>query len=34
MELVQDLLADALLTAQRVRRAGERAATNGRVDLG
>jgi Lon protease-like protein len=34
MELVQDLLATALLTAQRVRRAAERAATNGRVDLG
>jgi Lon protease-like protein len=34
MELVQDLLADAVLTAQRVRRAAERAATNGRVDLG
>ncbi len=34
MELVQDLLATAVLTAQRVRRATERAATNGRVDLG
>lgn len=34
MELVQDLLSTAVLTAQRVRRAGERAATNGRVDLG
>jgi Lon protease-like protein len=34
MEQVQELLADALLTAQRVRRAAERAATNGRVDLG
>jgi Lon protease-like protein len=34
MELVQDLLTTAVLTAQRVRRAGERAATNGRVDLG
>ncbi len=34
MELVQDLLSNAVLTAQRVRRAGERAATNGRVDLG
>lgn len=34
MELVQDLLATAVLTAQRVRRAAERAATNGRVDLG
>jgi Lon protease-like protein len=34
MEQVQELLANALLTAQRVRRAAERAATNGRVDLG
>jgi Lon protease-like protein len=34
IELVQDLLATAVLTAQRVRRAAERAATNGRVDLG
>jgi Lon protease-like protein len=34
VELVQDLLTNALLTAQRVRRAAERAATNGRVDLG
>jgi Lon protease-like protein len=34
MELVQDLLTNAVLTAQRVRRAAERAATNGRVDLG
>jgi Lon protease-like protein len=34
MELLQDLLATAVLTAQRVRRAAERAATNGRVDLG
>lgn len=34
MELVQDLLTNAVLTAQRVRRASERAATNGRVDLG
>jgi Lon protease-like protein len=34
IELVQDLLENALLTAQRVRRAAERAATNGRVDLG
>jgi Lon protease-like protein len=34
MDLVQDLLSTAVLTAQRVRRAGERAATNGRVDLG
>jgi Lon protease-like protein len=31
---VQELLANALLTAQRVRRAAERAATNGKVDLG
>jgi Lon protease-like protein len=34
MELVQDLLTNAVLAAQRVRRAAERAATNGRVDLG
>jgi Lon protease-like protein len=34
MERVQELLANALLTAQRVRRAAERASTNGRVDLG
>jgi Lon protease-like protein len=34
MERVQDLLENAVLTAQRVRRAAERAATNGRVDLG
>jgi len=34
MEQVQELLANALLTAQRVRRAAERAASNGRVDLG
>lgn len=34
MEQVQELLADALLTAQRVRRAAERASSNGRVDLG
>ena len=34
MELVQELLAHALLTAQRVRRAAERASTNGKVDLG
>ena len=34
MEQVQELLSNALLTAQRVRRAAERAATNGRVDLG
>jgi Lon protease-like protein len=34
MEQVQELLAEALLTAQRVRRAAERASGNGRVDLG
>jgi Lon protease-like protein len=34
LERVQELLANALLTAQRVRRAAERAATNGKVDLG
>ena len=34
IELVQDLLENAVLTAQRVRRAAERASTNGRVDLG
>jgi Lon protease-like protein len=34
MELVQELLATAVLTAQRVRRAAERASTNGKVDLG
>jgi len=34
VELVHDLLENAVLTAQRVRRAAERAATNGRVDLG
>jgi Lon protease-like protein len=34
MEHVQELLSNALLTAQRVRRAAERAATNGKVDLG
>jgi ATP-dependent Lon protease len=34
MDLVQELLANAVLTAQRVRRAAERASTNGRVDLG
>ena len=34
MERVQDLLENAVLTAQRVRRAAERASTNGRVDLG
>ena len=34
MELVQELLANAVLTAQRVRRAAERASSNGKVDLG
>ncbi len=34
MELVEDVLTRALLTAQHVRRAAERAATNGRVELG
>jgi Lon protease-like protein len=34
MELVQDLLTNAVVAAQRVKRASERAATNGRVDLG
>jgi Lon protease-like protein len=34
IELVQELLEHAVLTAQRVRRAAERASTNGRVDLG
>ena len=34
IELVQELLEKAALTAQRVRRAAERASTNGRVDLG
>ena len=34
MQQVQELLANALLTAQRVRRAAERASTNGKVDLG
>jgi Lon protease-like protein len=34
MEQVQELLANALLVAQRVRRAAERASGNGRVDLG
>ena len=33
LELVQDLLTTAVLTAQRVRRAGERASRNGKVDL-
>jgi Lon protease-like protein len=34
IDRVQDLLENAALTAQRIRRAAERAATNGRVDLG
>ena len=34
IERVQDLLAEAVLTAQRIRRAAERASTNGKVDLG
>ena len=34
VELVQELLEEAVLTAQRVRRAAERAATNGKVDIG
>ena len=34
IELVQELLEHAVLTAQRVRRAAERASTNGKVDLG
>jgi Lon protease-like protein len=34
IEQVQDLLENAVLTAQRVRRAAERASTNGKVDLG
>ena len=34
MELVQELLATAVLTAQRVRRAAERASSNGKVDIG
>ncbi len=34
IQQVQDLLENAVLTAQRVRRAAERAATNGKVDLG
>ena len=34
MEMVQEILEEAVLTAQRVRRAARRAATNGRVDLG
>ena len=34
IEQVQVLLENAVLTAQRIRRAAERAATNGKVDLG
>jgi Lon protease-like protein len=34
MEQVQELLAHAVLAAQRVRRAAERASTNGKVDIG
>jgi Lon protease-like protein len=34
IELVQELLEHAVLAARRVRKAAERAATNGRVDLG
>jgi Lon protease-like protein len=34
IEMVQEILEEAVLTAQRVRRAARRAATNGRVDLG
>ena len=34
MELVQELLEHAVLAARRMRRAAERATTNGRVDLG
>jgi Lon protease-like protein len=34
VELVQELLEGAVLTAQRVRRAAERASTNGKVDIG
>jgi len=34
MELVQELLATAVLTAQRVRRAAERASSNGKVEIG
>jgi Lon protease-like protein len=34
IDRVQDLLENAALTAQRIRRAAERASTNGRVDLG
>jgi Lon protease-like protein len=34
VELVQELLEVAVLTAQRVRRAAERASTNGKVDIG
>jgi Lon protease-like protein len=34
MKMVQEILEEAVLTAQRVRRAARRAATNGKVDLG
>jgi Lon protease-like protein len=34
IDRVQDLLENAALTAQRIRRAAARASTNGRVDLG
>src|SRR5262245_22506805 len=34
IEMVQDLLEEAVITAQRVRRAARRATTNGRVDIG
>ena len=34
IELVHQLLEHAVLAARRVRRAAERAVTNGRVDLG
>ena len=34
IELVHELLEHAVLAARRVRRAAERAATNGKVDLG
>jgi Lon protease-like protein len=34
MDMVVELLDEAVLTAQRVRRASRRATTNGRVDLG
>ena len=34
IELVHELLEHAVLAARRMRRAAERASTNGRVDLG